>query len=81
MPKQILPTTDSLLIGFDFSKGKDVGVLVVGRKRLNQSVEIINAFQGKEAEDIYEMLTTQKTTKVDDIKAFEGYKNELGKKT
>lgn len=56
----MLPTTDSLIIGFDFSHGKDVGVLIVGRKRLDQSVEIINAFQGKEAEDIYECLTTIK---------------------
>lgn len=54
----MIPTTDSLLIGFDFSKGKDVGVLIVGRKRMNKSVEIINAFQGKEAEEIYKKLTT-----------------------
>lgn len=54
------PTTDSLIIGFDFSKGEDVGVLIVGRKRINQTVEIINAFSGKEAKEIYERLTTVK---------------------
>lgn len=51
--------TDSLIIGFDFSHGKDVGVLIVGRKLLDQSIEIINAFQGKEAEELYEKLTTK----------------------
>ena len=54
----MIPTTDSLLIGFDFSKGKDVGVLIVGRKQMNQSIEIINAFRGKEAEELYKKLTT-----------------------
>jgi hypothetical protein len=53
-------TTDSLIIGFDFSHGVDRSVLIVGRKKLNQAVEVINAFQGKEAEDIYKMLTTKK---------------------
>jgi hypothetical protein len=56
----LIPATDNLIIGFDFSQGKDVGVLIVGRKRLNQTVEIVNAFQGKEAEDIYKRLTTVK---------------------
>lgn len=56
----MFPSTDNLIIGFDFSKGEDVGVLIVGRKRLNQSVEIINAFQGQEAIDIYNKLTTIK---------------------
>ena len=56
----MIPATDNLIIGFDFSKGEDVGVLIVGRKQLNQSVEIINAFQGKEAEEIYKRLTTVK---------------------
>ena len=54
----MIPTTDSLIIGFDFSHGEDVGVLIVGRKKISQSIEIINAFQGKEAEEIYKKLTT-----------------------
>ena len=47
---------ESLLIGVDFTNGEDVGVLIVGRKRPNQSVDIINAFQGKEAEELYNKL-------------------------
>lgn len=44
---------DTLLVSVDFTHGKDVGVLIVGRKLPNQSVNIVNAFQGKEAEDLY----------------------------
>lgn len=51
--------SDSLLIGVDFSE-KDKGVLIVGKKRLNESVEIINAFQGEEARELYEKLITKK---------------------
>lgn len=44
---------DTILVSVDFPHGTDVGVLIVGRKRMNQSVEIINAFQGAEAEELY----------------------------
>lgn len=49
---------ESLIIGVDFSK-RDDGVLIVGRQK-NGEVTIINAFQGKEAFDIYEKLITIK---------------------
>lgn len=49
---------ESLIIGVDFSK-RDDGVLIVGRQK-NGEVTIINAFQGKEAFDIYEKLITVK---------------------
>ena len=52
--------SDSLLIGFDRETPTSDPVLIVGRKRKNESVDIINAFQGKEALDIYEKLTTVK---------------------
>ena len=51
---------ESLLVGVDFTNGEDVGVLIVGRKRPNQSVDIINAFQGKEAEELYDKLIGKK---------------------
>lgn len=51
---------ESLLVGVDFTSGKDTGVLIVGRKRPNQSVDIINAFQGKEAEELYNKLIGKK---------------------
>ena len=51
---------DSILVSVDFSNKNDTGVRVVVRKRMNQSVEIINAFQGKEAKELYEKLVTPK---------------------
>ena len=42
---------------------KDTGVLVVGRKRKNESIEIINAFQGEEALELYKKLVTKKGEK------------------
>ena len=51
---------DSFLVSVDFSNKNGTGVLIVGRKRMNQSVEIINAFQGDEARELYEKLVTKK---------------------
>lgn len=52
-------TNDTLLVSIDMSSGKDHTVLVVGRKLPNQSVTIVNAFQGKEAIELYNKLVTQ----------------------
>lgn len=46
----------SLLIGIDFSN-EDTGVLIVGEKQ-GADIKIINAFQGKEAHELYEKLVT-----------------------
>ena len=51
---------DSILVSVDFSNNNDTGVLIVGRKRMNHSVEIINACQGDEARELYEKLVTKK---------------------
>lgn len=51
---------DTLLIGFDFTRGEDVGVLIVGRRDNKGVTDIINAFQGKEARELYEKLVTKK---------------------
>ena len=51
--------SDTLLVSISFSE-KDKGVLVVGRKRKNQSIEIVNAFQGDEALGLYKKLVTKK---------------------
>ena len=51
--------SDTLLVSISFSD-KDTGVLVVDRKRKNQSIEIVNAFQGDEALELYKKLVTQK---------------------
>ena len=52
-------TSDSLIIGYDFSHGKDNSILVVGRKGKGVAAEIINAFRGEEAEELYKKLITK----------------------
>lgn len=52
--------TGSLIIGYDIDSSTDNAILIVGRKRMNESTEIINAFQGKEAVELYEKLITKK---------------------
>ena len=51
--------SDTLLVSISFSD-KDTSVLVVGRKRKNESIDIVNAFQGDEALELYKKLVTQK---------------------
>ena len=50
--------SDTILVSFARETPDSNPVLIVGRKRMNESVDIINAFEGKEALDIYEKLTT-----------------------
>lgn len=46
-----MKSSDTLLVGFDHSHG-DIAVLIIGRK----DAQIINQFQGKEAEELYKKL-------------------------
>ena len=52
-------SSGAVIVSWDFSHGKDVGVLIVGKQEHGQ-VEIINAFQGEEAKDLYKRLVTRK---------------------
>lgn len=54
---------DSVIVSWDFSSGEDDGLLIVGKKTLNDGAEIINAFQGKEAEEIFLKLVTKRLKK------------------
>ena len=58
-------TSDTLLIGYDFSHGKDISVAIVGR-RTKGTIDIINALYGQEAEELYERLTTVRKGKSHD---------------
>lgn len=49
---------DSVIVSWDFTN-KDSGVLLVGQQT-NGRVVVVNAFEGKEARDIYKKLTTMK---------------------
>ena len=48
----------SYIVSWDFSD-EDVGVLIVGHQE-NGNVDIVNAFQGEEAYNIYKMLSGEK---------------------
>ena len=54
-----LKVNECLLVSVDFTKGEDTGVLIVGRQ-IKGKVNIVNAFQGQEAVDIYKKLITVK---------------------
>lgn len=54
------PTHGALIVSWDFSHGPDKHILLVGQKTPKSDVEVINAFQGEEAHEIYEKLTTVK---------------------
>lgn len=60
MTKRIV---DSVIVSFTKVEDKDNptnGVLVVGRKRPNESMEIVNAIEGIDAEVLYKKLITKK---------------------
>ncbi len=58
-------TNDAIIVSVDFTNGRDNDVMVVGRKRPNDSVEIINAIAGPEALELYNRLVTPATSKSD----------------
>lgn len=55
-----MKTTDTVLVSFDFTHGVDNSVLVVGRQLPRHSAEIINAFQGEEAYELWKKLTEKR---------------------
>ena len=55
-----LRVNECLLVSVDFTQGEDTGVLIVGRQEKEGKVNIVNAFQGQEAIDIYKKLITVK---------------------
>ena len=48
---------DMLLVSVDFNN-EDTGVLIVGRKKKDQAVEIVNVFADTDAHALYERLVT-----------------------
>jgi hypothetical protein len=56
---------ESVIVSVDFSHGEDVGVLIVG-KQMDGHMEIINAFQGKDAEELWEKLVGFRRENKDD---------------
>ena len=52
-----MKVNECLLVSVEFTQGEDAGVLIVGRQK-NGKVDIVNAFHGQEAIDIYKKLIT-----------------------
>lgn len=51
----------SLIVGYDFS-AKDKGVLIIGKKAKGEAVKVINAYEGKEAYDLFQKLISKGAT-------------------
>lgn len=51
---------DSLLISIDILSSEDKALLIVGKKKPNKPIEIINAFEGEDAIRLYRKLITKK---------------------
>ena len=51
---------ECILVSYDHSNGVDTAILLVGKKNPKQDVEIINAFQGEEATELWRKLTIRK---------------------
>lgn len=49
---------DTLLVSYD-NVSNDKPILIIGRKGTRGPVQIVNAFQDEEAEEIYKKLTTK----------------------
>lgn len=53
----------SFVVSFSFNMDDPTKtVCLVGEKQMNQALEIINAFRGSDADDIFRKLTTKKAT-------------------
>ena len=50
--------SECFIVSYDFTNGKDESIMSVGQKDIKGNIEIINTFQGKEAEELFAKLTT-----------------------
>ena len=48
--------SDNFLVSFDYTNG-DIPVLIVGRRGKELEIDIVNAFKGDEAKELYQRLT------------------------
>lgn len=48
--------SDTFLVSFDYTNG-DIPVLIVGRRGKELEIDIVNAFKGDEAKELYKRLT------------------------
>ena len=48
--------SDTFLVSLDYTNG-DIPVLIVGRRGKELEIDIVNAFKGDEAKELYQRLT------------------------
>lgn len=53
-------TEDTIMVSFSQQSDRDHAVLIVGKKKKGAAIDIINAFKGEEAIELYERLITRK---------------------
>lgn len=63
MNANIRKNSGAVIVSWDFSN-RDTGVLIVGKQK-NGKIDIINAFQGDEAYELYQKLTVKNGDKND----------------
>lgn len=56
-------TTGSVIVAFDYKADTDNAVLIVGQKAPKKDIQIINAFQGEEAKELWKKLTAREGSK------------------
>ena len=56
--------SDTFLVSFDYTHG-DIPVLIVGRRGTEKEIDIVNAFKGNEAKELYQKLTKKVGTIVE----------------
>ena len=49
-----------ILVSYEPTNGADTSILIVGKKTAKKDVDIINAFQGAEATELWNKLITRK---------------------
>lgn len=56
-------TAHSIIVSYTCGKDEDASLMLVGQKQPGKDVVIVNAFQGKEAADLWKTLITKKEKK------------------
>ena len=54
-----MSNASSVIISYDPNTNEDTAILLVGHKSPKKAVEVINAFQGKEATELWNKLTVK----------------------
>lgn len=57
--------TESILVSVTYDANNKVNLMVVGKKNRGEAVDIINAFQGDDAERLYNDLITKRVLEHD----------------